>query len=149
MAHELTFEEIQDCKKVFEEFKITEESIEESNIRLSDLEKALNMLDFKIKSSELDDICVSMNLDSEIDFMTFLRVASVKYKQKEFTTYMLESFKSFDKNNKEFLDYEELKAIITDFGPKLDNDAADHFLSELGFGKNSPMKYDEFVEKNS
>jgi Ca2+-binding EF-hand superfamily protein len=149
MAHELTFEEIQDCKRIFEDYKMTNESIEDSKMRLSDLEKALNMLEFKISNSELDDICVSMNLDSEIDFMTFLRVAAVKYKQKEFSTYMYDAFKFFDKNSKGFLDYEELRAIITDHGAKLHLDSAEEFLKDLGYEKNSPMKYEDFVEKNS
>ena len=48
MAHELTFEEIQDCKKVFENFKITNEPLEDSKMRISDLEQTLQLLQFKI-----------------------------------------------------------------------------------------------------
>jgi calmodulin len=149
MAHELTFEEIQSCKKVFDELKSTDDvSIEDAKISINSLKKAIENLNFKIEESEIDDICQNMNLGSEIDFPTFLRIAAIKYKQQEFVKALGDAFKAFDKNNKGYLTYDELRSIITDYGPKISMDQADSLLTELGLSPNQKFKYEDFVEKN-
>ena len=85
MAHELTFEEIQNCKKSFDNNRNTEDtSIDEAKMSIANLQKAFLELGFDLEKHEIDDMQQSMNLNVEIDFPTFLRIAAVKYKQREF-----------------------------------------------------------------
>jgi len=149
MAHELTFEEIQNCKKVFDEFRVQNDlNGEDTTISITHLPKALESLKFIIDNNELDEISQNMNLSSFIDFPTFLRIAAIKFKQTEFVKALGDAFKAFDKNNKGYLTYEELRSIITDFGPRVSNDQAENLLKELGVEPNKKFKYDEFVTKN-
>jgi calmodulin len=149
MAHELTFEEIQSCKKVFDDLKNSDDaSLEEAKISTNNLKKAIENLNFKIENTEIDEICQNMNLGHEIDFPTFLRIAAIKYKQQEFVKALGDAFKAFDKNNKGYLTYDELRSIITDHGPKISMDQADSLLTEIGLSPNQKFKYEDFVEKN-
>lgn len=149
MAHELTFEEIQNCKKVFDDYKNQDEvSVDDAKMNINNLQKALETLKFKMENNELDEICQNMNLSSEIDFPTFLRIAAIKFKQQEFVNALGDAFKAFDKNNKGYLTFEELRSIITDFGPKISIDQADSLLKELGIEASKKFKYEDFVEKN-
>ncbi len=150
MAHELTFEEIQNCKKVFDENRNQENpNIEDDHMNINNLDKAIEALNFKIEGEELDEIIKNMNLKKEIDFPTFLRIAAIKYKQVEFVKALGDAFKAFDKNNKGYLTFDELRSIVTDYGPKLSIDQADNLLKELGIeNSNKKFRYQEFVEKN-
>ena len=95
------------------------------------------MVDLGLQGEKTDDI----------DFPTFLRIAAIKFKQKEFVSALEETFKSFDKEGKEYLTYEELKTILTDYGPKLTNDEADDLLKDVIDSKEK-FKYKDFVKKN-
>lgn len=150
MAHELTFEQIQQCKKVFNDNKKTsDENVEDSKMLVQYIKKALIELGFtKIEDEEINGIISSWNLILEIDFPVFLRIAALKFKQVEFISALEDSFKAFDKSNKDYLTYDELRSIITDFGPKISLDQADSLLKELGVEQNKKFKYKEFVAKN-
>lgn len=149
MAHELTFEEIQNCKKVFDDYKNQDDqSAEDAKMSIVNLQKALEDLKFKIETNELEEICDNMNIAGEIDFPTFLRISAIKFKQQEFVNALGDAFKAFDKNNKGYLTYEELRSIITDFGPKISIEQADALLKELEIAQNKKFKYQDFIEKN-
>lgn len=152
MAHELTFEQIQKCKKAFDENRIRDEvNKEEAKIPVLHIKKAMHELQFELSQPEIENIMNDLGIQGEntdeVDFPTFLRIAAIKYKQKEFVTGLEEAFKAFDKDGKEYLTFEELKAILTDFGPKLSNDQAEELLKELSEDK-TKFKYKDFVSKN-
>ena len=151
MAHELTFEQIQKCKKVFDENKSREDDREDAKMPVLNIPKAMKELDFEMTQNEIENVMNDLGLQSEntedVDFPTFLRIAAIKFKQKEFVSALEEAFKSFDKDGKDYLSYEELKTILTDYGPKLSNEEADNLLKELNEDK-AKFKYKEFVKKN-
>ena len=78
-------------------------------------------LDFDVEQIEIENVMVDLGLQGEktddIDFPTFLRIAAIKFKQKEFVSALEETFKSF--------------AILTDYGPKLTNEEADDLLKDV------------------
>jgi len=145
MAHELTFEEINSCKKALEKYRITD-SIDEPVIAEKDLKRAIEDLHFKIEDSELDELKTKMKVGKEVDFPTFLRVVAVKFKQREFSKALGDAFKYFDKTNKGYLTYEELRNIITDHGPMITRKQADDLLAELGLDYSEKFRYEDFVE---
>ena len=152
MAHELTFEQIQKCKKVFDENKNRDDlDRDDAKMPVLNIPKAMKELDFEMTQNEIENVMNDLGLQSEntedVDFPTFLRIAAIKFKQKEFVSALEEAFKSFDKDGKDYLSYEELKTILTDYGPKLSNEEADNLLKELNEDK-TKFKYKEFVKKN-
>jgi calmodulin len=152
MAHELTFEQIQKCKKVFDENKNRDDlDRDDAKMPVLNIPKAMKDLDFEMTQNEIENVMNDLGLQSEntedVDFPTFLRIAAIKFKQKEFVSALEEAFKSFDKDGKDYLSYEELKTILTDYGPKLSNEEADNLLKELNEDK-TKFKYKEFVKKN-
>jgi calmodulin len=152
MAHELTFEQIQKCKKVFDENKNRDDlDRDDAKMPVLNIPKAMKDLDFEMSQNEIENVMNDLGLQSEntedVDFPTFLRIAAIKFKQKEFVSALEEAFKSFDKDGKDYLSYEELKTILTDYGPKLSNEEADNLLKELNEDK-TKFKYKEFVKKN-
>ena len=152
MAHELTFEQIQKCKKVFDENKNRDDlDRDDAKMPVLNIPKAMKDLDFEMTQNEIENVMNDLGLQSEntedVDFPTFLRIAAIKFKQKEFVSALEEAFKSFDKDGKDYLTYEELKTILTDYGPKLSNEEADNLLKELNEDK-TKFKYKEFVKKN-
>ena len=152
MAHELTFEQIQKCKKVFDENKNRDDlDRDDAKMPVLNIPKAMKDLDFEMSQNEIENVMNDLGLQSEntedVDFPTFLRIAAIKFKQKEFVSALEEAFKSFDKDGKDYLSYEELKTILTDYGPKLSNEEADNLLKELNEDK-AKFKYKEFVKKN-
>lgn len=152
MAHQLTFEQIQSCKKVFDSKKILyNDDTEDAKMDFSRLKQAIDAigeLRHKVTEEECLDIQKTMNLGDEIDFPTFLRIAAIKFKKQEFTDALIESFKSFDKSNKGHFGLDELKSILTDFGPKISMDEADKLLSDLGLNDNDNFDYKDFVNDN-
>ena len=152
MAHELTFEQIQKCKKVFDENKNRDDlDRDDAKMPVLNIPKAMKDLDFEMTQNEIENVMNDLGLQSEntedVDFPTFLRIAAIKFKQKEFVSALEEAFKSFDKDGKDYLSYEELKTILTDYGPKLSNEEAENLLKELNEDK-TKFKYKEFVKKN-
>ena len=152
MAHELTFEQIQKYKKAFDENKVRDEqNKEDEKMPVLEIQKAMHDLEFEMNQQEVENIMNDLGLQGEntedIDFPTFLRIAAIKYKQKEFINALEEAFKAFDKDGKEYLTYDELKTILTDYGPKLSSEQADNLLKELPDDKNK-FKYKDFVNKN-
>ena len=152
MAHELTFEQIQKCKKVFDENKNRDDlDRDDAKMPVLNIPKAMKDLDFEMTQNEIENVMNDLGLQSEntedVDFPTFLRIAAIKFKQKEFVSALEEAFKSFDKDGKDYLSYEELKTILTDYGPKLSNEEAENLLKELNEDK-AKFKYKEFVKKN-
>ena len=152
MAHELTFEQIQKCKKVFDENKNRDDlDRDDAKMPVLNIPKAMKDLDFEMTQNEIENVMNDLGLQSEntedVDFPTFLRIAAIKFKQKEFVSALEEAFKSFDKDGKDYLTYEELKTILTDYGPKLSNEEAYNLLKELNEDK-AKFKYKEFVKKN-
>jgi Ca2+-binding EF-hand superfamily protein len=149
MAHELTFEQIQESKRVFDSHKISDNHPnEEAKISTNSLILALTDLNFDIGAEDVTEMKNNMSLGNEIDFPTFLRIAAIKFKEKEFIKELESAFKAFDKHNHEYLSYEELRSIITDYGPKLSLDKADSLLTEMGIEKDRKFTYKDFVEKN-
>lgn len=152
MAHELTFEQIQTCKKVFDSKKIvTINDEEDPKMHFRRLKEAIDgIIDLKHKltENECKEIKAKMNLSDEIDFPTFLRIAALKFKNQEFLNALVESFKAFDKNHTDNLSYEELRSILTDFGPKISMDEADKLLDELDLLNINEFHYNEFVYQN-
>ena len=120
MAHELTFEQIQKCKKVFDENKNRDDlDRDDAKMPVLNIPKAMKDLDFEMTQNEIENVMNDLGLQSEntedVDFPTFLRIAAIKFKQKEFVSALEEAFKSFDKDGKDYLTYEELKTILTDY----------------------------------
>ena len=116
MTYELTFEQIQKCKRVFDNNKSNPLN-DRDDIRLpsENLIKAFTDLDFDITQKELNSIMFELGMDpviSEIDFSSFLRIALVIFKQEEFNLCLEDAFKSFDEDNKKSLDYAQLKKYI-------------------------------------
>ena len=151
MAYELTFEQIQKCKKVFDCNKTNPQNDrEDSRIPSENLIKALQELEFNITQKELNSIIDELGMDAnndDVDFPTFLRIAWAKYKQQEFNLSLEDAFKSFDEENKEVLTYEQLKIILTQYGPQLDDAEADELIKDFIEDKQT-FNYKEFISKN-
>lgn len=150
MAHELTFEQIQDSKRVFDLHKKSEDNntMDEAKMSIEMLLPALKELNFDVTESSVEEIKETMKLGKELDFPTFLRIAAVKFKQEEFVKELELAFKAFDKNNKGTLSYDELRAVITDYGPKLTLEEGDELLKELELGQKDKFNYKDFVHNN-
>ena len=151
MAHELTFEQIQKCKKVFDSNKPNmPNDKEDSRIPTGSLLKALQELEFNITQKELQIIIEELGLDStieEIDFPTFLRIAGAKYKQHEFNLSLEDAFKCFDEKNSGQLTYDQLKTILTTYGPKLTAEEVDSLLKDF-VDEDNTFDYKDFISKN-
>jgi calmodulin len=132
MTHELTFEQIQKSKKAFDKFKYETNTGDEGFMSVDTLLNALVTLEFDIGQDEIQDIKKNMNLGSDIDFSTFLRITAIKFKQQELAKELENAFKAFDKHNNGYLSYKELRSIITENGPNLSIDEANELLKELG-----------------
>ena len=153
MAYELTFEQIQKCKKVFDCNKINPQNDrEDSRIPSENLIKALQELEFNITPKELNSIIDELGMDAgnndDIDFPTFLRIAWAKYKQQEFNLSLEDAFKSFDEENKEVLTYDQLKIILTQYGPRLDEVEAEELIKDFIEDNKQTFNYKEFISKN-
>lgn len=150
MAHELTYEEIQMCKKVFDTNKIAILGDNaEAKITIEGSMKALCEMEFNLSEEEVREILSNMNIEvSKIDFPSFLRVAATKFKQREFLQAICDAFKAFDKKNKGYLTYEEVKHVLIDHGPKLAPDEAENLLQELRISPKEDFEYTKFVKDN-
>ena len=151
MSYELTFEQIQRCKRVFDNNKSNPLN-DRDDIRLpaENLIKALEDLEFTITQKELNSIMVELGMDpdiGEIDFPSFLRLALVKFKQQEFNLSLEDAFKTFDDEKKQYLTYEQLKNILTNFGPKLNDNDADELIKDF-IEENQSFDYRDFISKN-
>jgi Ca2+-binding EF-hand superfamily protein len=151
MTYELTFEQIQKCKRVFDNNKSNPLN-DRDDIRLpsENLIKAFTDLDFDITQKELNSIMFELGMDpdiSEIDFSSFLRIALVIFKQEEFNLCLEDAFKSFDEDNKKSLDYAQLKNILTQYGPKLEENDAEDLIKDF-IDENQNFDYKEFISKN-
>ena len=87
MAHELTFEQIQKCKKVFDENKNRDDlDRDDAKMPVLNIPKAMKDLDFEMSQNEIENVMNDLGLQSEntedVDFPTFLRIAAIKFKQK-------------------------------------------------------------------
>jgi Ca2+-binding EF-hand superfamily protein len=152
MAHELTFEQIQSCKKVFDSKKIPNgEDGENAKMYFDNLKEAIDDLS-ELKQKLTDEECVeiqnTMKLGDKIDFPTFLRIAAIKFKKQEFLNAIVESFKAFDKHNKGVLTLDELRAILTDHGPQISDDEVDELLGDLDLLNEFDFNYKDFVNNN-
>ena len=85
--------------------------------------------------------------NDDVDFPTFLIIAWAKYKQQEFNLSLEDAFKSFDEENKEVLTYDQLKTILTQYGPQLDDAEADELIKDFIEDKQT-FNYKEFISKN-
>lgn len=151
MTYELTFEQIQKCKRVFDNNKSNPLN-DRDDIRLpsENLIKAFTDLDFDITQKELNSIMFELGMDpdiSEIDFSSFLRIALVIFKQEEFNLCLEDAFKSFDEDNKKSLDYAQLKNILTQYGPKLEENDAEDLIKDF-IDENQNFDYKEFISKS-
>ena len=151
MSYELTFEQIQRCKRVFDNNKSNPLN-DRDDIRLpaENLIKALEELDFTITQKELNSIMIELGMDpdiGEIDFPNFLKLALVKFKQQEFNLSLEDAFKTFDDEKKQSLTYEQLKNILTNYGPKLNDNDADELIKDF-IEENQNFDYREFISKN-
>ena len=151
MSYELTFEQIQRCKRVFDNNKSNPLN-DRDDIRLpaENLIKALEELDFTITQKELNSIMIELGMDpdiGEIDFPNFLKLVLVKFKQQEFNLSLEDAFKTFDDEKKQYLTYEQLKNILTNFGPKLNDNDADELIKDF-IEENQSFDYREFISKN-
>ena len=151
MTYELTFEQIQKCKRVFDNNKSNPLN-DRDDIRLpsENLIKAFTDLDYNITQKELNSIMFELGMDpdiSEIDFSSFLRIALVIFKQEEFNLCLEDAFKSFDEDNKKSLDYAQLKNILTQYGPKLEENDAEDLIKDF-IDENQNFDYKEFISKN-
>ncbi len=151
MTYELTFEQIQKCKRVFDNNKSNPLN-DRDDIRLpsENLIKAFTDLDFDITQKELNSIMFELGMDpdiSEIDFSSFLRIALVIFKQEEFNLCLEDAFKSFDEDNKKSLDYAQLKNILKQYGPKLEENDAEDLIKDF-IDENQNFDYKEFISKN-
>ena len=151
MSYELTFEQIQRCKRVFDNNKSNPLN-DRDDIRLpaENLIKALEDLEFTITQKELNSIMVELGMDpdiGEIDFPSFLRLALVKFKQQEFNLSLEDAFKTFDDEKKQSLTYDQLKNILTNYGPKLNDNDADELIKDF-IEENQSFDYREFISKN-
>jgi Ca2+-binding EF-hand superfamily protein len=148
MAHELTFEQIQLSKQVFDKYKDNEGDINgEYRMKVTDLFRAMHEgLEFEMSVDELKEITCTMSLGEYIDFPTFLRIVAIKFKQEEFLKELEAAFKAFDKTGKGYLTYDELKTILTDYGPNLSIEQCDQLLKDLGRNMQEHFEYKSFVK---
>ena len=148
MAHELTVEQIQDCKSVFERYKKKEDlkspGEESTRMDISEIEHALGELKIDITQKEIKDFLVNLGNPKDIDFAIFLRLSAIKFKEIEFIKELECAFKSFDTKNKGFLTYNELRSILTENGPYLSQDQCEELLKSLNIEGN--FDYNKFVK---
>ena len=151
MSYELTFDQIQRCKRVFDNNKSNPLN-DRDDIRLpsENIIRAFEELELSITQKELNSIMIELGMDpdiGEIDFPSFLRLALVKFKQQEFNLSLEDAFNSFDDEKKQFLSYEQLKDILVKYGPKLEENDADELIKDF-IEENQNFDYKEFISKN-
>jgi Ca2+-binding EF-hand superfamily protein len=149
MANELTLQQIEETKKVFDIYRMHDEKpLDQAVLLQKDLYSALLDLHFEISFDEIKEFIKKMDLKEQINFLTFMNICAIKFREKDFSKDVTNAFKSFDKTNKDYFTYEELKAIITDHGPKISSEAADELMKELGLESNKKFNYGDFVNFN-
>ena len=151
MSYELTFDQIQRCKRVFDNNKSNPLN-DRDDIRLpsENIIRAFEELELSITQKELNSIMIELGMDpdiGEIDFPSFLRLALVKFKQQEFNLSLEDAFNSFDDEKKQYLSYEQLKDILVKYGPKLEENDADELIKDF-IEENQNFDYKEFISKN-
>ena len=151
MSYELTFDQIQKCKRVFDNNKSNPLN-DRDDIRLpsENIIRAFEELELSITQKELNSIMIELGMDpdiGEIDFPSFLRLALVKFKQQEFNLSLEDAFNSFDDEKKQYLSYEQLKDILVKYGPKLEENDADELIKDF-IEENQNFDYKEFISKN-
>ena len=147
MAHELTVEQIQESKSVFDKLKDAKET-DEPFLAYDRLKDALLELNFEVTDEEVADLKSNMKLNADIDFPTFLRIAAAKFKDQEFVKELKSAFKAFDVDSSQSLTYDQLRSIITDYGPKLTLDQADKLLKDLGINESHTFDYNSYIKKS-
>jgi len=149
MANDLTLDQIEQSKKIFEKYRIQDDKpLEEAIMSIEELFPAMMELNFEISLNEIKEIIKKIKINEYIDFSTFVRICAIKFRERDFSIEVLNAFKSFDRTNKDYLTYEELKGIITDYGPKISSEAADNLMKELGLEQNKKFLYGDFINFN-
>lgn len=151
MADELTFEQIQKCKKVFDDHKDkTGVNGVEGKLEKKEITNAMKDLKFEMNENEVMEILNDLEEASDskcIDFPTFLRFAARKFKENEFATALEEAFKTFSIGNSNELTKQQLQTILTDFGPKLSEEKAAELVYDI-MGLEEKMNFYDFIKNN-
>merc|ERR1711934_122549 len=90
---------------------------------------------------ELQDMISEVDPDDNrtIDFSQFLTLMARKESE------IKEAFKVFDKDGNGFIPADEIRHIITNFGPRLTYEEVDVIIREADIDGDSQINYDEFV----
>lgn len=146
MAHELTFDQIQECQKAFDRFKNQEKIEDEYFMNTDKIMAAFYFLGFESSKESIQEMQKNFSIGNVLDFSSFLRLCAVKHKEYEYKNSIKNAFVYFDKEKNGILNYNQLRSIINEYGPKLSLNEADDLLKELGLQNNAKdFDYNDFI----
>ena len=86
-----------------------------------------------------------INGDGTIDFEEFMEMMKKQSKDHDNSAELREAFKIFDRDGNGFIDAEELKRVVTQYGAKLSQEEAGELLREADQDGDGKLDYNEFV----
>lgn len=97
--------------------------------------------------AEINDMIMEVNADGDdtIDFPTFLSLQARKMKDTDSEEELIEAFKVFDRDGSGFINYAELRHIMTSLGEKLSDEEIDEMLRDVNMDGADQINYEEFV----
>ena len=87
-----------------------------------------------------------INGDGTIDFEEFMEMMKKQSKDHDNSAELREAFKIFDRDGNGYIDAEELKRVVTQYGAKLTQEEACELLREADQDGDGKLDYNEFVK---
>jgi len=87
-----------------------------------------------------------VNGDGTIDFDEFMEMMKKQAEHQDNSAELKEAFKIFDRDGNGYIDAEELKKVVTQYGARLSLEEAEELLNEADLDGDGKLDYNEFVQ---
>ncbi|KAI4739537.1 putative calmodulin [Aureobasidium sp. EXF-12298] len=144
MAENLTPEQIQELKEVFNVF----DKDGNDNITVDELGEVMRSLGQEPSQTELEDILNEIDKDGSgsIEFDEFLSMMGRKVQQADSESELRAAFAVFDRDGSGTISAEELRNVMKSIGENLSDSEIDEMIKEADANGDGNIDYDEFVK---
>ncbi|KAL3890968.1 hypothetical protein ACJMK2_003234 [Sinanodonta woodiana] len=145
---EVTEENIKEIKGAFDIFDMDKDG----KLSHGELRSVMRLLGLLCSEKELDTIIHDMDSDGNgfveyKEFESYAIANDLLRKSNELDYELLDAFKYFDKDGNGYIDRDELKAVLTQFGDKMTEEEVDNVLHEADTNGDGRIDYPEFCEQ--